>query len=84
MCPGRALFSLSPPTEHITLMQPKGYMYGGMVKGEDVNVPDRVVAEDDPDKVLARLQPGEMVIPKKHVKKVVTFLKSQRIILPGM
>lgn len=82
MCPGKVLFSLAPPTEHITLMKPKGYTYGGMVKEADTNIPPRVLAEDDPDKVLARLQPGELVVPLPHVKKVVSFLKKQGIRLP--
>lgn len=84
MCPGRVLFSLAPPTEHITLMKPKAMAYGGMVKKEDINIPKRVLAEDDPDRVLTRLMPGELVIPLPHVKRVSQFLKSQRILLPGM
>ncbi len=84
MCPGRVLFSLAPPTEHVTLMTPKAMAYGGMVKEKDVNIPSRVLAEDDPDRVLTRLMPGELVVPTKHVKKVVRFLKSKKIILPGM
>lgn len=84
MCPGRVLFSLAPPTEHITLMKPKAMAYGGVVKEKDVNIPSRVLAKDDPDRVLTRLMPGELVIPLPHVKPVMKFLKSQRIILPGM
>lgn len=81
MCPGK-VFNVLPQTEHITLMRPKGYAYGGMVLQKDVNIPMGVVAEEDPDKVLARLQPGELIVPLPHVKKVVKYLKSQGIRLP--
>ena len=81
MCPGK-VFNVLPPTEHISLMRPKGFAYGGMVLPHDINIPRGVVAEEDPDKVLARLQPNELVVPVKHVKKVVRFLKSQGIRLP--
>ena len=84
MCPGRALFSLAPSTEHITLLQPKAMAYGGMVSPADVNIPNGVVAEDDPDRVLTRLMPGELVIPLPHVRRVTQFLKRQKIKLPGM
>lgn len=84
MCPGRALFSLVPPTEHITLMKPKAMANGGMVNYSDINIPSRVLAEDDPDKVLVRLAPGELVVPKKHVAKVGKYLRRSGILLPGM
>lgn len=84
MCPGRAIFSLAPPTEHITLMRPKAMAYGGMVNQSDVNIPEGVLKPDDPDRVLTRLMPGELVVPLPHVRKVTQFLKSQRIKLPGM
>jgi hypothetical protein len=83
MCPGK-VFNVLPPTEHVTLMKPKGYAYGGMVLPSDINIPAGVLPDEDPDKVLARLMPGELVIPKKHVKRVVSFLKSQKIYLPRM
>lgn len=78
------MFSLAPPTEHITLLKPKPMAYGGMVLESDINIPSRVLAEEDPDRVLTRLQPGELVIPLPHVKKVVRYLKSQNIKLPRM
>tara|TARA_R110000868_G_scaffold409357_1_gene694687 strand:+ start:607 stop:861 length:255 start_codon:yes stop_codon:yes gene_type:complete len=84
MCPGKVMFSLVPATEHITLMKPKAMAYGGMVLPSDINIPDGVVAEDDPDRVLTRLMPGELVIPLPHVKRVRKFLKSQNIKLPRM
>ena len=83
MCPGKP-FSILPPTEHVTLMSSKGYAYGGRVMPSDINIPDGVLPDDDPDKVLARLMPGELVIPLKHVKSVVSFLKSKNIKLPRM
>ena len=84
MCPGRVLFSLAPPTEHITLMKPKAMANGGMVSARDVNIPERVLAPEDPDRVLVRLMPGEMVIPLPHVRKVGSFLRKRGIVLPGM
>jgi hypothetical protein len=81
MCPGKQ-FNLLPPTEHISLMQPKAYAYGGMVLGQDVNIPNGILNPNDPDKVLARLMPGELIIPLPHVKRVKTYLKSQGIRLP--
>jgi hypothetical protein len=60
------------------------YENGGMVKEEHVNIPDGILKKDDPDRVLVRLMPNELVIPVKHVKKVVKFLKSQGIKLRGM
>jgi hypothetical protein len=63
-------------------MKPKAMANGGMVKEEDVNIPAGVLPDDDPDKVLVRLQPNELIIPLPHVKKVVKFLKSQGIRLP--
>lgn len=81
MCPGK-IFNLLPPTQHITLMRPKSYAYGGMVLPEHINIPMGVVAQEDPDKVLVRLAPNELIVPVKHVSKVVQFLKSQGIRLP--
>ena len=77
-------FSILPPTQHITLMKPKAMAYGGRVMRDDINIPTGMLAEDDPDRVLTRLMPGELVIPLPHVKKVVKFLKSQKIILPRL
>ena len=82
MCPGKQF--ILPPTEHVTLMTPKGYAYGGMVLGKDVNIPTGALPENDPDRVLARLMPGELIIPLPHVKSVVSFLKSKNIKLPRM
>jgi hypothetical protein len=57
---------------------------GGMVDASNVNVPVRALAPNDPDRVLVRLMPGELVVPKKHVGQVAKFLKSKKINLPGM
>jgi hypothetical protein len=81
MCPGKP-FSILPPTEHVTLMSPKGYAYGGRVMPSYINIPDGILDKNDPDKVLVRLQPNELIIPLPHVRKVVKFLKSQGIRLP--
>jgi len=83
MCHG-IQFSVLPPTQHISLMRPRSFVGGGMVSGQDVNIPMGVLHQDDPDKVLARLMPGELVIPLKHVPAVVKYLKSQGIRLPRM
>ena len=85
MCGGPApVFSLLRPTQHITLMKPKAMANGGMVSPSDINIPPHVLAEDDPDKVLVRLAPGELVVPKKHVGRVGKYLRRSGIILPGM
>jgi hypothetical protein len=84
MCPGKS-FNILPSTEHITLMKPKAMKYGGMVLPEDMNIPMGVLPdENDPDRVLTRLMPGELVVPIKHTKKVVKFLKKEGIRLPRM
>jgi hypothetical protein len=36
------------------------------------------------DTVLARLQPGEIVIPKPHTRKVAAFLREENIKLPNL
>ena len=36
------------------------------------------------DSVKAILQPGEIVIPVKHAKKVATLLRNNNIKLPGL
>jgi hypothetical protein len=35
------------------------------------------------DQIPTLLQQGELVIPKKHTPKVIAFLKSKKIHLPG-
>jgi uncharacterized cupredoxin-like copper-binding protein len=57
---------------------------GGKVSRKHKNIPAKLLHKHDPDQVLARLSAGEIVIPRKHVKKVETFLKAKKIKLPGM
>lgn len=78
------VFSVLPRTEHITLLKPRAMVNGGMVSARDVNIPIRALAEDDPDRVLVRLMPGELVVPVKHVPIVRSFLKRRKITLPRM
>jgi|GEM_PF-1105493 len=63
---------------------PKNLVKGGKLKQKDKNIPASLVKTGDTDMVLARVQAGELVIPRKHVKKVESFLKSKKIKLPGM
>ncbi len=63
---------------------PKNLVNGGKLHKKDKNIPASLVKTGDTDMVLARVQAGELVIPRKHVKKVETFLKSKKIKLPGM
>lgn len=77
----------APNIPHITMwshkIAPYGYVNGGLVDESHQNIPDGVLPKDDPDKVFARLAPNELIVPVKHVKKVVKFLKSQGIRLPN-
>lgn len=90
MCPGRGFqqHGYAPFVPHVTMWSdkvvPYGYANGGMVEEEHINIPDGVLPKDDPDKVYARLQAGEMIIPKKHVSVVSRFLRKSGIKLPGM
>lgn len=82
------MFSLVPNPLHVSLWNskvlPMGYAGGGMVEPEHVNVPADILPKDDPDHVFARLMPGELVVPVKHVKLVASFLKKKGIMLPNM
>jgi len=64
-------------------MQPYSFREGGMVSLSQATLRDRL-PPDDVDTVPARLQPGELVIPVKHVGTVMSFLKGKNINLPGM
>ena len=66
------------------LIQPKVYVAGGKVKTAHRNIPATALAAGDQDRVLARLMPGEIVIPVKHASKVKKMLKAAKIKLPGM
>ena len=65
-------------------IQPKNLIKGGKLHKKDKNIPASLVKTGDTDQILARVQAGELVIPRKHVKKVESFLKSKNIRLPGM
>ena len=86
MCPPR--YGFSPMVPHVSMWSdkilPMGYANGGMVDESHVNIPDGVLPKNDPDKVFARLMPGELVIPKKHVPYVAKMLKKKGIKLNGM
>jgi hypothetical protein len=63
---------------------PHNFVNGAKVKKHHKNIPASLVRTGDTDMVLARVQAGELVIPRKHVKKVEAFLKDKKIKLPGM
>lgn len=90
MCPGRgfSLHGYGPNVPHVTMWNDKvvpfGYANGGVVDESHINIPDGVLKKDDPDKVLVRLMPGELIVPKKHVAKVGKFLRKSGIKLPGL
>lgn len=54
------------------------------LKGGVVNAEDTTAYEQMNDSIPALLQYGEVVIPRKHAKLVIDFLKSKNIFLPGM
>ena len=60
------------------------YIKGGKIKKTSALIPSQYLKKGDSDKVLARLQIGELVIPKKHVKKITKYLKDEKIKLPNM
>lgn len=66
------------------VIPPKNFQAGGRVKASHKNVPRALLKPHDPDTVFARLMPGELVIPKKHVKAVVPMLKKAGIKLPNV
>lgn len=78
----------APNVPHVTMWSqkilPYGYANGGIVDKSHENIPDGVLKKDDPDKVFARLQAGELIVPVKHVPLVSSFLKKKRIFLPNM
>jgi len=86
MCPPR--YGFAPDVPHISMwshkIAPYGYANGGLVDESHQNIPDGVLPKDDPDKVFARLQAGELIIPVKHVPYVSKMLKKKGIKLNGM
>ena len=65
-------------------IKPTNFKKGGMVKPKHKNIPKGALPKGDVDTAFARLQVGEIVIPKKHTKKVAKFLKEEGIKLPNM
>lgn len=81
------LFAKDAFTKRDQLVPPRqvyNFTRGGRVDKSQVNIDKAQLKIGDPDRVLARLQPGELVIPVKHVKKVTKMLKKEKIKLPGM
>ena len=76
--------SLIPTIPHVTMWGLPQFDNGGMVAESHVNIPNGILKKDDPDRVLVRLMPGELVVPKKHVSLVSQFLKKNGIKLSGM
>lgn len=66
------------------MIKPTNFKKGGMVKPKHQNIPKGKLPKGDVDTAYARLQVGEVVIPKKHSKKVAKFLKEEGIKLPNM
>jgi len=63
---------------------PTNFKKGGKVLKKHQNIPKKALKKGDVDTAYARLQVGELVIPKKHTKKVSKFLKEEGIKLSGM
>lgn len=82
MCPPRYGFVPNPP--HVSLWGMPVFVDGGRVAQSHVNIPDGILPPDDPDRVLTRLMPGELVVPVKHVPYVSKMLKKKGIYLSGM
>lgn len=66
------------------LIAPRNFTKGGKVAVKHKNIPVHALQPKDPDQVLARLMPGEIVIPVKHASKVKKLLKKAKIKLPGL
>lgn len=83
MCP--PLYGYVPPTKNIRLMNaPYSFADGGMVSAGQASIPKEALPAGDVDTVPARLQPGELVVPRKYAKLVSSFLMSKGIKLPNM
>ena len=83
MCP--PLYGYVPPTRHISLMNtPYRFANGGIVSAGQATIPKEFLPPNDTDTVPARLEPGELVIPRKHVPLIKRFLYQNKIYLPNM
>lgn len=69
---------------HDVSMLPHDFQEGGSVLNRDQNIPKSMLPKNDVDVVLARVQPGEIVIPKKFTRKVAKFLREENIKLPNL
>jgi hypothetical protein len=65
-------------------MAPYRFVGGGVVSPAQATIPKEMLPHGDVDTVPARLQPGELVIPLKHVDMVKSYLMSKKIYLPNM
>ena len=81
MCP--PVYGFVPPTRHNSLMAPYSFARGGVVSPAQATIPKESLPAGDVDTVPARLQPGELVIPRKHVALVKSYLVSKKIYLPN-
>jgi hypothetical protein len=78
------MYGFVPPTRHISLMGvPQAFANGGIVSAGQAFIPKEFLPRGDVDTVPARLEPGEMVIPRKHVPIVKRFLVENKIYLPN-
>ncbi len=83
MCP--PIYGYVPPTRHISLMSaPYRFANGGVVSPSQASISKEMLPHGDVDTVPARLQPGELVVPVKHVGLVKSYLMSKKIYLPNM
>ena len=60
------------------------YLKGGKIKKTKSVIPSKYLKPYDRDRVLIRAMPGEVIIPKKYVKKITKYLKDEKIKLPNM
>lgn len=69
---------------HDMHLLPHDFVNGGSVLNRDRNIPAPLLPKGDVDTVLARVQPGEIVIPKPYTRKVANFLRHENIKLPNL
>jgi hypothetical protein len=68
----------------INMIQPYQFEHGGYVQSLHKNIPSYLLKKNDVDTVLARVQPGEIVIPTKYTRRVAQFLREENIKLPNV
>ena len=66
------------------MIKPTNFKRGGKVLQKHKNIPKGALPKGDVDTAFARLQVGELVIPKRLTNKVSSFLKQEGIKLPNM